>query len=124
MYSTGLRPGHNVHLAYVQCCCSESDFYFEIVLKHYIDLNFQNACAHSSSVCHRKWKSHLSQSLRCLKANLSEGQCARCARLPAAPVPAGYIWVIFYVLGKNSFLKNRKSKTLSPFKAMPVKVNY
>lgn len=84
MYSTGLRPGHNVHLAYVQCCCSESDFYFEIVLKHYIDLNFQNACAHSSSVCHRKWKSHLSQSLRCLKANLSERQRARCVRLPAA----------------------------------------
>lgn len=50
IYSTGLRPGHNVHLAYIQCCCSESDFYFEVVLKHDINLNFQNVCAHSSSV--------------------------------------------------------------------------
>lgn len=49
-----LHTCHNMHLASIQCCCSESNFYFEAVLK-YIQ-SYISKCAYLFKlyICHCK----------------------------------------------------------------------
>lgn len=55
----------------------------------------------------------------CFHSNLTDQQ-------PGTPLPLNVHWLYFIIcmLGKTSFLKPRKCKMLSPFKAIPIKFEF
>lgn len=118
-YSTGLRPGHNVHLAYIQCCCSESDFYFEIVLKHDINLNFQNVCAHSSSVTESAVKVQVKEPpVTVPEVSQSEPQrravCEVCSP-PCSPSACGLHLAYFLCVGEKCLPQKQEKQNAFTF---------